>query len=178
MKQVLIAALKQIVTSKIPDWKQLVVDSFIEFLKKKYTLPVKIDIKIGKESSKKKFGGADFGAFQKGKYKIKVNDAMLPVLLSRIGHEFLHLVQFRDKQLELDVQNKMLLWEGKPYMTIMEYNKTTNYDKYKKIPWEKAAIEGGPQLVDEYKNSKYLKKVKETDHPTLRYIIDNDLLLL
>ena len=179
-QKVLIAALKRVVTSsKIPNWKQTVVDSFLEYLKKKYAISDKIDLKIGKESLKKQFGGADFTAFfSTGKYKIKVNDAMLPVLLSRIGHEFTHLVQFRDKDLDLDEKSKMLLWEGKPYMTITEYNKTTNYEKYKKIPWEAAAIEAGPKLVKEYQSSKDLEELKKSKDPTLRYIIDNDLLLL
>jgi hypothetical protein len=171
----LIAAFKKIIAQKIPNWQKQIISSFLDFLKGKYSISVPVEIKIGGKS-KRSFGYADFNSFLKGKYTLNISDGSIEIQLQYIAHEFMHLLQFLNKNLQVDLKNKMLLWKNKPYMTIPEYTSITDYEAYKKIPWEADAITAAKPLADEFKRSKEFETLKNTTDPNLKFIFDNKLL--
>jgi len=181
----LIAALREVITSsakiksKLPSYQKLIVESFVAFLMEKYAVTENVEINIGKPTKKQQFGSIDLGSFIKGRYKIKVSAALTTsLMLSYIGHEFMHLVQYLRNDLQVDLETKQILWQGKPFMNIEDYGKVTQYAEYAKIPWEAEAIQTGKDLVKEFENSKQMDELKASDDPSIKYLVKNDMLLL
>ena len=146
-------------------------DDFLDFLKTEYKINKKIIIK-NKRTSKKVFGVVKIHELKAGKYIIRVEVAHLKLKYDYIAHEFIHIVQFLRG--DLDEKDEDVVWKGKPYILIKDYNRLS-YQDYIKLPWENEAIKEADKLVNKYENSGRWKLLKGQD-VNIDFMLDNELI--
>ena len=145
---------------------------FIDYLKNKFNINDKINLKIKKSSKSKYFGDVDYNSMVKGKFNITIEDGSLRFILSEIAHEFTHIVQFKNNNLY--VKDNKFYFNKKEFITVDEYNNINNYTDYYKLPWEAEAKKNEKLLVDKFMTSEGIGKLKGINS-TIDFIISLEI---
>jgi hypothetical protein len=154
-------------------YEKIIINNYLDFLNDYFNLNINVEVSFRKPSTKRLFGWIDLIGLKNKKYKIIVENTQHE-RLNKIAHEFTHIAQFIKGDLDYTKDEKTFLWKGKENLTIKEYNSITNYNEYKKVPWEKEAYENQEKLPVKYQSSDFFKKLKGID-PTIDFMIDNNL---
>lgn len=159
-------------TGKIKPYEKLLYSAYIDFLQEYFKTNINLTLHFVKPSNKDIFGDIDIKSLEKKKYKINVENGISSVVLGRIAHEFTHIYQYLNNSLSFSSDEKYLMWNGKDFMSIKEYNSITNFQEYKKIPWEAESYKMQNKLPNLFKKSKYYKDLKGKDI-SLDFLMDN-----
>ena len=164
----LLAALKKIVSSSRLEIKgtdcpftKLLITYFLNFLQEKISISVP-RLKVHIKKIKKEQGGfVDFSKFLKGEYSIIIANDLSPLdMLVMLAHEYIHLVQFVKKDLQVSDDKKSLIWKGKSF-GVDDYDKAkTKKIDHANFPWEKQAHEMQEELVIQFKSSTQMQELK------------------
>ena len=137
---------------------------------------IKITLRPQKRSGGTSFASVRLNEMVRGRYDIRFHrfDAYAPLTtMGYIAHEMTHVKQYIRGHLGLE--DRQILWHGKPYMDAAEYAAITNYSVYKKLPWEAEAIHVAKTLPRQWLRSA-IPSLKGKD-PILDYLIKHDTFL-
>jgi len=148
---------------KLKPYEKILYNTYVDFLNDYFNVNLNIDISFRKPSNKLYFGYIDLVGVSNGKYKIIVEMTHMSALISKIGHEFTHLVQGYKGTLGYSKDQKYVTWKGADYISVKDLGKITNLDEYKKLPWETEAYHIQDIILDKFVKSKYYKSLKGKD---------------
>ena len=151
-----------IIKGDLQKYEKILYENYLKFLQNYYKTNINLSLVFRKSKpNSKNFGYVDLIKLKNKNYKIIIED--LPLLnLENITHEFIHIVQFIKKDLDLSNDYKYILWKKKNYMTVAEYNEIEDYSFYITIPWEQEAYVLQKKLPIIYYNSFFYEKLKKT----------------
>ena len=160
---------------KMKPYEKLIVSAVIEFMRKTFGFNSKIIVK-----KKEKHGllgdiTLNDNSLNKDKFYLHFNsNATFPTIIKSLLHELTHVKQVAKGELKPSSDYKSLLWKNNPIISVKDYNKMgkTDFQGYKKMPWETEAYENMKKLYNPFLKSKYWTSLKGKD-ANLDYIIDN-----
>lgn len=160
---------------KLKPYEKLLVNAVVSFMIDKYGFNVKLIIK--KREKQGLIGDISLSdnSVNNNKFYLNFNPNQSYILMIQsLIHELIHVKQVSKKELLPNKDYTAIMWKGKEYITVKEYNKLMkgNLAGYVKLPWEVEAMMGMKQLYPQFINSKHWKGLKGKD-TTLDYIIDN-----
>jgi len=160
------------ISGKIKNYEKLLYSAYIDFLQDFFKTNINLTLSIRKPSNKEMFGNIDLKSLESKKYKIIIENGIISVVLGRIAHEFTHISQYLSGNLTFSKDEKTLIWKGKYYITVKDYDNITNFQDYKKIPWEAESYKMQETLPKMFLNSNYCKSLKGKD-ASLDFLLDN-----
>jgi hypothetical protein len=160
---------------KLKPYEKLIVNSVVLFMTDKFKFKAKIIIK-----KKEKVGmigdiSLSSTSVDGNKFYLHYNpNQSYQRIIQSLIHELTHVKQVSKKELLPNKDYTAILWNGKEYITVRDYNKLmkSNPHEYNKLPWEVDAISNMKNLYTQFINSKYWKGLYGKD-VNLDYIIDN-----
>jgi len=159
-------------TGKLKPHEKILHNAYVDFLQDYYKVNLKIEISFRKPNKKLYFGFIDLIGLSNGKYKIVV-EHILYGILGKIGHEFTHCVQYKNGDLGFTEDELSVTWKGKPFITAKELGKITDFNEYKKLPWEAEAYKAQDKLADLFLKSSFFKDIQGTN-ATIDFLFDNE----
>lgn len=159
---------------KLKPYEKLLYNTYIDFINNYFNVNIKVEISFRKPSGKLYFGYIDLIGLSNGKYKIIVEHTLSDIL-AKIGHEFTHLVQYKNGKLGFTEDHKTVTWNGVDYITVKDLGKITKLHEYKKLPWEEEAYEVQAKIVKEFMKSSHFKEIEGKD-PNIDFLISNNAL--
>ena len=127
----------------------------VEYFRKKFGINHEIKLK-NKKSNSRSFGHITLSKTS----EIYVDtDAWLELVIARIIHEVTHIKQVDRNELSATPDHKYILWHGKPFISVSDYQKL-NYDEHAKMPWEEEAYKNMKSLKVEFLSSKEFLELK------------------
>ncbi len=148
-----------------------IIKSAILYMNDKYNMNPKISLH---KVNAKRIGGDLKYEPKGGKFKLRVNFDQQPnLIIGTVLHEMTHIHQRLSGKLKIDNDNKKIIWKGKPYISFNEYDRLgkKSFKDYKKLPWEAEAFHNQENLVNDFKSSKYYKKLRGLN-PNLDIVLD------
>lgn len=158
---------------KLKPYETSLVSNFVDFLKDYFNISKDVEINLKPPTAKAMFGYIDLVSMRDGKFKITVQNSSMRVL-NHIAHEYTHVAQFLRGDLDYTDDMKHILWKREEFITVKNLQKTMkSFKDYQMLPWEMEAYSNQDKLPTLYKKSEYFDKLKSTDDPTLKFVLDN-----
>lgn len=165
---------------KMKPHETLMVKAVVAFMMDKYGFNAKIIVK-------KKVSGALIGDISLNSNSIDGNKFSLHFnpnqsyerIIQTMIHELTHIKQVVKKELLPNIYYDAILWKGKEYINVKEYNKIFkaagrgDVTGYMKLPWEVEANKNMKSLYPQFKKSKYWLGLKGKD-ATLDFVFFNN----
>lgn len=160
---------------KLKPYETLMVKSVVAFMMDKFGFKAKIIVK--KKDKVGLIGDISLSStsVDGNKFYLHFNpNQSYERIITAMIHELTHVKQVSKKELLPNKDYTSIMWKGKDYITVKDYNKLmkSNVGEYMKLPWEMEANKNMRSLYPQFINSKYWKELKGKD-TTLDYIIDN-----
>jgi hypothetical protein len=160
---------------KLKPHEKLIVNSVVSFMKAKFGINPKIIVK--KKEKAGLIGDISLSdtSVKGGKFYLHFNpNQSYKRIIHSMIHELTHVKQVSKGELLPNTDYTSILWKGKEYITVKDYNKLMKKSptEYIKLPWEVEAIRNMKELYPQFIQSKYWKGLSGKDD-TLDYIMDN-----
>jgi hypothetical protein len=152
----------------VSQWKKLLIDHYVDYMFTQFNDSFPLTVKL-KKMRKGLNGSMELKLINSGDNVIAVSSELgVPLLLTLIAHEAVHIKQVNDGFLSLD--DSGIIWKGKTYITAQEYA-VLDYETYAQLPWEHEAITKSKLIKSEYIQKKMYKELAGQDK-MLDYVID------
>jgi hypothetical protein len=160
---------------KLKPYEKLIVNSVVSFMRDKFGINPKIIVK--KKEKKGLIGDISLSdtSVKGGKFYLHFNpNQSYKMIIKSLIHELTHVKQVSKGELLPNKDYTSILWKGKEYITVKDYNKLMKKSPtdYTKLPWEVEANNNMRGLYTQFINSKWWKGLRGKDQ-TLDYIMDN-----
>lgn len=160
---------------KINPHEKLLVNAIISFMMDVFKFDAKIIVK--KKDKVGLIGDISLSpnSVDNNKFYLNFNpNQSYRLIIQSMIHELTHVKQVSRKELLPNSDYTAILWRGKEYISVKEYNKLmkSNINSYMKLPWEVEANKNMKLLYPKFIQSRYWKDLIGTDS-TLDYIINN-----
>jgi hypothetical protein len=160
---------------KLKPHESLMVKSVVAFMTDRYKFNAKIIVK-----KKEKVGlmgdiSLSSTSVDGNKFYLHFNpNQSYQRIIQTMIHELTHVKQVSNGELLPNKDHTTIMWKGKEYITVKDYNKLlkSNPSEYIKLPWEVEAITNMKTLYPQFIKSKWWKSLRGKD-ATLDYIMDN-----
>ena len=160
---------------KLKPYETMLVKSVVSFMMDRYGFDAKIIVK--KKDATEMIGDISLNSnsVNNGKFYLHFNpNQSYRRIIQAMIHELTHVKQVSKKELLPNKDYTAIIWKGKEYINIRDYNKIMKSDhiSYTKLPWEAEAIANMNGLYSTFINSNHWKDLKGKD-ATMDFIIDN-----
>jgi hypothetical protein len=163
------------VDNTIKKYEKYIIDAIINFLKEEWNFNANIIVKKKQNNSLIGDISLNHNSVINNKFTLHFNpnQSYLEMIKSLI-HELTHVKQVSKSELKPSLDWKSIIWNNDFEISVKEYNKIKDFNKYKELPWEEEAYKNmlDTSLRNKFFKSKYWIDLKGKD-ATLDYIIDN-----
>jgi hypothetical protein len=163
------------VDNSIKKYEKYIIDAIINFLKEEWFFDANI---IAKKKQNNNLIGdisLNHNSIVNNKFTLHFNPNQSYLeMIKTLIHELTHIKQVSKGELKPSSDWKTIIWNNDFEISVREYNKIKDYNKYKELPWEQEAYKNmlDTSLRNKFFQSKYWIGLKGKD-VTLDYIIDN-----
>ena len=163
------------VDNTIKKYEKHIIDAIINFLKEEWNFNANIIVKKKQNNSLIGDISLNHNSVVNNKFTLHFNpnQSYLEMIKSLI-HELTHVKQVSKGELKPSLDWKSIIWNDDFEISVKEYNKIKDFNKYRELPWEEEAYKNmlDTSLRNKFFQSKYWIDLKGKD-TTLDYIIDN-----